>query len=228
MKDLLVIVPTRGRPGNVSRQQLALMETRTKLADVLYAVDDDDPKAMEYARLDGVSIAVGPRLRLAGTLNFLSSVHASGYRYIGFMGDDHMPRTPFWDQVLVASMDARPGPVVAYGDDLFQGANLPTAVFMPSRLITAMGYMCPPGMQHLWLDNAWMSVGLELGTLAYLPEVVVEHMHPFAGKGEIDAGYREVNAAAVNDADRAAFEAWRSNPEGLTAAVSRIRTEYGL
>jgi hypothetical protein len=227
VKDLLVIVPTRGRPGNVSRQQLAMMETRTTVADVLYAVDDDDPHAMGYARLDGIDLAIGPRMRLVGTLNFHAARLSSQYRNIGFMGDDHLPRTAFWDQEVANSLGTG-SPRVVYGNDLFQGGNLATAAFMPSRMVEALGYMAPPELVHLYVDNAWMELGRSLDGLVYREDVVIEHMHPFAGKGVMDPGYQEVNSAAVNDADKVAFEAWREDPDGLAAAVARIRREYGL
>lgn len=228
MKDLLVIVPTRGRPGNVARQQGALAETRTsKSTDFLYAVDDDDPFAMEYARLNGITLAIGPRLRLVGTLNFYADRFAGQYRFLGFMGDDHLPRSAFWDQEVIAALDTD-RPQVVYGNDLLQGANLATAAFMPSRVVSAMGYMAPPSMVHLWVDNAWMALGLELAGLTYLDSVVIEHMHPAAGKAGWDPGYAEANAVPVNDADHAAFNAWREDPgeAGLGAAVERIRKEY--
>lgn len=226
MKDLLVIVPTRGRPENVVRQQAALKQTRTT-ADFLYAVDDNDPCALDYARLDGIDLAVGPRLRLVGTLNFMAREYVADYRSIGFMGDDHLPRTPFWDQEVVKEL-AVPDPVVVYGNDLLQGANLATAAFMHSRMVRAMGYMAPPSMVHLWVDNAWMALGLELGGLVYRDDVVIEHLHPAAGKAHWDAGYAEANSPQVNDADRAAYEAWKAGPgpDGLGAAVVRIREEY--
>lgn len=233
MNDLLVIVPTRGRPESLARQQAAIAETRTGLGThFLYAVDDDDPYVMDYARIadrDGIPLAIGPRLRLVGTLNFLSRIHAPAYRSIGFMGDDHLPRSPFWDQDIVRALSGD-APAVVYGNDLLQGANLATAAFMHSRVITAMGYMAPPSMTHLWVDNAWMSLGLELGGLTYLDGTVIEHMHPAAGKAKWDDRYAEVNAPVVNDADRAAYESWRADPGvgGLSAAVARIRKEYGL
>ena len=48
---------------------------------------------------------------------------------IGHVGDDHIFRTPGWDGIIEATL-VEPG--VAYGDDLLQGATLPTAVFMSS------------------------------------------------------------------------------------------------
>ena len=41
--ELLVIVPTRGRPDSVLAVDRALRETGTSRADVLYVVDPDDP-----------------------------------------------------------------------------------------------------------------------------------------------------------------------------------------
>lgn len=223
---MLVVVPTRGRPENVSRQQLAMMETRSS-CDVLYAVDDDDPRAIEYCRMDGISVSVGPRMRLGPTLNFYAVREAHRYDVIGFMGDDHLPRTPFWDQDAGAAVMDGGKPRVVYGNDLLQGQNLATAVFLPARVVAAMGYMSPPEIRHLWIDNAWMSLGRALGELEYLEHVVIEHMHPAAGKAQMDPGYAECNTAAVNDADRAAYERWRDGGE-MAAAVDRIRKEYGL
>ena len=37
-------------------------------------------------------------------------------------------------------------------------------------------------------------MGSDLGRLKYLPDVIIEHMHPDAGKGIRDAGYDECNS----------------------------------
>jgi hypothetical protein len=66
--------------------------------------------------------------------------------------------------------------------------------------------MVPPDMIHLYLDNFWMKLGNDLGKLRYISEVVLEHLHPMAGKAEWDEGYREVNAIEVYSADFKAFD----------------------
>jgi len=229
--NMLVIVPTRGRPESMVRQagQLDAMRTR---CDVLYAVDDDDPQAMEYARLSGplgsdalfgLHLAIGPRLRLVGTLNFHAVRAVGGYDVIGFMGDDHLPRTDQWDQRILDRFLPEE-PQVVYGNDLLQGEHLATAVFMSARVVKALGYFSPPGLTHLYADNAWMEIG-RATNLAYLPDVVIEHMHPAAGKAAMDDGYREVNAPAVDQADRLEFERWRR--DDLTDGLRRLLKEYG-
>jgi hypothetical protein len=65
--------------------------------------------------------------------------------------------------------------------------------------------MVPPNMIHLYLDNFWMKLGNDLGKLKYIPEVILEHMHPIAGKAEMDQGYLDVNAPEIYSVDLAAF-----------------------
>jgi hypothetical protein len=223
---MLVIVPTRGRPEGMVRQIEAFKDTLAT-CDVLYAVDDDDDRAMEYLRLSGplgVKFAVGPRLRMVGTLNFHALREAANYDVIGFMGDDHLPRTDSWDTLIMEQFTG--GPVVVYGDDLLQGPNLATAVFLPSRMVRAMGYFAPPCLTHLYADNAWMEIG-RATAYTYLPGVVIEHMHPVAGKAAWDDRYAEVNAPELDAADRDAFHHWRDGGD-RDAAVAAIRKEYGL
>jgi hypothetical protein len=98
-----------------------------------------------------------------------------------------------------------------YGNDLIQGEALPTQVAMTSDIILATGHMVPAGALHLWLDNAWLALGRALDAITYLPDVIVEHLHPIAGRAQWDAGYAEANTDARSDADRAVFERWREH-----------------
>lgn len=89
--------------------------------------------------------------------------------------------------------------------------------------LAATGHMVPPGAVHLFLDDAWLALGRALGAITYLPDVVVEHVHPIAGKAQWDAGYAECNTDALMDADRAVFERWQA--ETLPTWVRQIK-EY--
>ena len=62
-----------------------------------------------------------------------------------------------------------------------------------ARITRTLGYFSPPKQKHLFIDNFWRDLGIELGTLVYVPEVIIEHLHPFAGKAQWDEGYLEVN-----------------------------------
>lgn len=213
---MLVIVPSRGRPQNIKRLIDAWVETGAE-ATLLVAVDDDDREQNAYRWVmetapnhEQFQLHVGRRLRLAGTLNELAveRVNRAGALpndVIGFMGDDHCPRTMQWDAHVALTLH-NDGLGVAYGNDLIQGPNLPTAVFMSAAIIQTLGYMVPPGFTHMYLDNTWKTWGEGMGRLHYMPHVIIEHLHPIAGKAEWDERYVEVNAGHQYAADEAAYK----------------------
>lgn len=204
---ILMIVPTRGRPHNAKELIESWEDTsRVGQSDLLLAIDEDDPKLAEYQALRrpwGVRLTVGPRLRLGGTLNRAATWEAPYYTALGFMGDDHRFRTPEWDLTFNNKLIKLGDFGIVYGNDLLQGAALPTAVVLSSDIVEILGYMAPPGLIHFYLDNFWKDLGSALGTLEYFPEVIIEHMHPGAGKAPSDAGYQEVNT--FDTADHASY-----------------------
>jgi len=83
---------------------------------------------------------------------------------------------------------------LAYGNDLFQGKNLATAVMMSTNIIRSFGFMAPPKLVHLFMDNFWMLLGMDLDAIWYFDDVIIEHLHFLAGKSQVDAGYIENNS----------------------------------
>jgi hypothetical protein len=81
---------------------------------------------------------------------------------------------------------------------------------MTSDIVRALGYMAPPALTHLFVDDFWRDLGRAADCLRYLPEVVVEHLHPIAGKAEWDEGHKRVNAASMYAADRVAYTRYRA------------------
>lgn len=205
-KDILVIVPSRGRPEATLDFYKSFIETATN-SDLCFGLDDDD---VEYPRIPGVIYEVNPRLRMNGTLNLIANKYANQYKYIAFLGDDHRPRTQGWDQLLVDSIkDLKNG--IAYGNDLLAGENLPTAVLVDAAIVTTLGYMAPPALVHLYMDNFWRDMGNELGTLRYLPEVILEHMHFSNGKSAADFTYFEANAREMFEKDAQSYQEYVRN-----------------
>lgn len=230
MSDLLVIVPSRGRPEEADALVHAWLDTSTADTRLRFVVDDDDVRLPEYERLTeawphDVDVAVYPRTeqRMAGALNAAAAFAAHDHRHLGFMGDDHRPRTRGWDEMIVQALDKQDHGVV-YGNDLFQGPNLPTAVFLDARIVRALGRMVPPTQKHLYLDNYWRDLGIALGSLTYLSNVVIEHLHPAAGKGEWSEGHKEVNDGAMYEHDEREYR-WFVRSGRLSEDVSKIR-EY--
>lgn len=237
MDSLTVVVPSRGRPHTVAQLAEAFADTCTERTWLLFAVDEDDPEFEAYVSAAGDHRAAGFRVAqhtqpkgtmvtaLNGGARLLLESHATvAPDAIGFMGDDHRPRTNGWDRAYLDALTALPG--IVYGNDLLQGANLPTQCAISAPVVRALGHMAPPGLTHLYVDNYWLSLGRAAGCITYLPDVVVEHLHPYAGKAEWDDGHRRVNQRALYDRDRAAFNAyWSKHQERDVLAVRQATPE---
>lgn len=232
MADLVVIVPSRGRPDNAYWLAEAFRDTTEYDVRPVFAVDSDDPKASEYnevVRLGLGSVIVADHTSMVDALN----KRAAGFAEledelrpaaIAFMGDDHRPRTQSWDRAYLDALAAKPG--IVYGNDLIQGEQLPTQCAMSTEVVRALGHMAPPVLRHLYVDNYWRDLGKAAGCLTYLPDVVIEHLHPVAGKAAVDDGYRRVNAPEMYQRDAAAYETYMREHGGRdVAAVRQALTE---
>lgn len=200
-KRNLLIVPTRNRPDKAF-ELLQEFNKTAKDSDILFGLDDDDTSTYAPEVLEKSSI--NPRLRMCGTLNLLANKFANEYAFLSFMGDDHRPRTEGWDVRLMDGIGSGPG--VAWGNDLLQGERLPTAVLLSSSIVRAIGYMAPPELVHMYMDNFWLTLGRGLGNAFYDGTNIIEHMHFLNGKAERDAGYIEVNAPEMFMRDSEAYE----------------------
>jgi hypothetical protein len=176
---------------------------------LLFIIDANDPEHDQYHFEVGQELCMTIENQTRGMaypINKAANAIAkqNKYDFFAFLGDDHRPRTAEWDLQLMAAMQQRPS--MAYGNDLLQGKRLPTMIVMTSDIVKALGGMVPPNMKHLYLDNFWKKLGEDLGALTYLDDVIVEHMHPVAGKAEWDEGYKEVNAQEVYSFDALAYQ----------------------
>ena len=192
------IVPSARRPHNARELAAAWESAATSLSTgLILAVDDDDPDLPGYEQVavdhPWITLAViqdsphqiGPILNQVAR-DLLDLDTGPPPDLIGFMGDDHRPRTLHWDRELAAALARDLG--VAYGNDLNQAEKLPTACLISAPVVAALGYLVPPGLDHLYLDDFWLQLGCATH-LAYRPGVIIEHLHPTVGKAEFDQLY---------------------------------------
>lgn len=171
---------------------------------------------MYYTVLNGIGqvLAVDPTRRgMVGALNsaYLRLEHEGNLGYaVGFMGDDHRPRTRGWDTRYLETLRGL-GTGFVYGDDLYQHEAIATQCAFTRDIPLALGYMCPPEFDHLCVDVVWNDWGKTLDRIVYLPDVVVEHMHYLAGKSNMDKGYALVNSGQMAAHDSAAYRSYHDS-----------------
>jgi predicted O-methyltransferase YrrM len=216
MPDLAVIVPTRGRPGNIRKVISAWDFTNAwEHVDLILAVDQDDPEIDAYRKLldpDAcpMQIMEFPVWQpMVPKLNAAALALADDYFALGFAGDDHLPRTIDWAKTYLTQLREL-GTGMVYGDDGYQGRKLSTEWAVTSDAVRALGRMVPAAVEHLYCDNAIMKLFEAAGMLRHLPQVRIEHMHPVAGKAETDPQYRRVNDRAQYAKDRGIYESWKN------------------
>ncbi|WP_344248238.1 hypothetical protein, partial [Actinocorallia libanotica] len=197
---------------------------------LLLVVDHGDPSMSDYTALaaerddDLVDVLVNPETpTMVGALNYAAS-WALDQRpqpdAIAFMGDDHRPRTTGWDAAYLQTLHTQPGMV--FGTDLLQGPDLPTQIAISTSVIETLGHMVPPDLVHLYADNYWADLGRGAGCLTYLPDVIVEHLHPVTGKVPWSEGHRRVNTPEAYHRDREAYRAYREAGQ-LQYDVEQVR-----
>lgn len=194
MQDRLAIfMPTRNRPHNLEAVYEAWdsLCNKDNPAQLIVGVDEDQVDM--YPQREGVIYDINPNMKLNPKLNTMANKYAHEYRWIGFQGDDHVPRTPDWDQRLVSELVKIGEPGVVYPNDLYQQEKIPTSVVMSSKIVQVLGYFSAPDLVHMCIDLYWKELGYALGRLKYVPNVVVEHMHWSNGKSPVDDLYKETN-----------------------------------
>lgn len=228
MPELLVICPTRGRPEAAREAYAALDATRVRDGThILFPVDSDDPRLGDYFA------ERYPVLRQEQPGNMVNALNAAAKwaldelepKYLGFIGDDHRFRTKGWDDYLLSVLEERGGGF-AYGNDLFwPKGEIPTQIFMSASIVRKLGWMGLPDCHHLYIDNAWRMLGEATKSLYYLPDVIIEHMHPAGGKAAWDEGHRRVNSDTMYSHDRAAFDTWVEG--SMTEDIDLVRSALG-
>lgn len=236
MADLAVLVPTRGRPGNVEKVISTWDFTNAwDVADLVLIADSDDPEIEGYRALVDRFECGAPRdlpspLTLIEVPRWMPMVHkldatarelAGRYFALGFAGDDHLPRTIGWARRYLTVLREL-GTGMVYGDDGYQGANLSTEWALTSDVVRVLGRMVPAPVEHMYSDASLLDLARAAGIVRHLPEVRVEHMHPVVKKAPSDAQYQRVNSRDQFRKDREIYEAWKA--QEMAGQVASIRT----
>jgi hypothetical protein len=195
LKELLVVVPSRGRPQNISRLVDAMGKTCRAATDLWVGLDDDDPQLPAYQEMDTGPYPwwseTRPDLRnVVPWVNHLAMARYQDYQAVGHIGDDNVPLTDGWDVEMLMGLEQTP---FAFGNDLYPRApgSLCCHVFMRSDVLGRLGYFGPPQIYHMYVDVAWMAWGTKCG-ITYRHDVIIDHQHFTTGRAEtgFDASYQ--------------------------------------
>lgn len=183
-----ILLPSRGRPENISRLFDSIKATATGDWEMVVRLDEDD--AQNYPRIKSLNIKyiVGPRDVLSKYWNECYEA-AKGPFYM-HCGDDIIFRTPDWDTAVIAAF---PEDKIAFvhGDDMGgNGPNFGTHGFIHKKWAETVGYFVPPYFSSDYNDTWLNDVANQLQRRFYVG-IQTEHMHPAFGKGPMDQTHEE-------------------------------------
>lgn len=184
-----ILVPSRGRPDNVSRLYRSLAETTEGEWELLVRLDEDDERRNGYDHPPHQTNVTAPRALMSQLWNDLVPYALGDVLMMG--GDDIAFSTPGWD-ALVRGALPEDGIAVVHGNDLSpNSATIGSHPFVSRTWVETLGYLTPPYFESDYADLWLTEVADALNRRVYLPQVVIEHLHPGFGKAEWDSTYQE-------------------------------------
>lgn len=195
-----LVCPTRGRPDRFAEMVESAHTTAASpnRVQVVAYLDDDDPELGAYRNTDHpltVALLVGDRCVLSDAWNRAAQI-ANG-SVLMLAADDLRFRSNGWDHAVEDCAESFPdGIALMYGRDGHADERMATHPFVTSRWVDTVGRFTAPYFVADYVDLWLHDVAKRVGRAVYLPQLLIEHMHPSFGKGEWDRTHEERIARA--------------------------------
>jgi len=218
---LLVLCPSRGRPGRLKEMLESFIDTQT-CSRIKVFLDNDDPLIEDYQQAIGnkSSFTIDFRKNTTEILNEAVKL-CQQHEYYMVTNDDFIYHTKGWDSMLISAIEERGGVGIAYGNDLLAGVQMPTTSVISGNIVRALGWIQLPGLKHLYGDNVWREIGLRAGCLTHHKWIIIEHKHAFKERSLLDDGYIRVNSKEMYQHDEKVFIDWVK--EGMAECVEKVK-----
>lgn len=169
----------------------SIRSTAKGQVEIVTYVDEDDLDTFDQITPLADNVTVGPRLVHSDYWNELSRATASDI--LMMCGDDTIFRTRGWDVIVEEAFAACPDKILmVHGDDgspadANQFATLP---FLSRRWVEVAGRFTGEWFTGDYADSWINDIANDLVRRQHVP-ILIEHMHPYWKKGDMDEVYRE-------------------------------------
>ena len=195
MVKLSLLLPTRGRPAFVANFLKSVIENSDdpQFVEVVLAIDKDDGSSQAItcpSPLQTVKM-VGSPGRPMGLMN-QQCYEASSGQYVMLVNDDAIFQTKGWDTEICKTFSKFSDHIaLVYGNDMDQGAHVPTFPILSREACDAMGGICPVSYWNLHIETHIFDIFKQLRKLrhdriVYLPNLIFEHLHHTLNKSASD------------------------------------------
>ena len=233
MIRIAVLCPSRGRPARLESMAESLFRTAAspERVELVLRLDEDDPDLPGYGRVlagderGRITRIFGPRRSIPEALNAIAP--SLEHDVIGTAADDVLFRTAAWDcEVERALGDGGRAAIAVPMDGREERRGLRCTHFFATRAwVRTVGHLLHPDYEHFWADTNIADIAARADRLVWMREVLVEHLHPNAGKAPRDATYADKRAgpkgARMSDRDADRYERLAGE---RAAAAARVRS----
>lgn len=203
MKKISLLCPTRQRPEHALRLALSIVRTANKpqRVEILFYIDLDDCARDKYVNLFRTceydlrsllccNLFIGERIGVFRAWNELA--RNSQGDIIIMAADDQIYNDIGWDSRLDQEVQKYPDEIFCmWFNDGYWQEKLCTFPIVSRKWCLTLGYFVSGLFERLY-DDLWiMDLGMRVGRLHYIPDILTEHLHWAYGKGEYDATYAE-------------------------------------
>ncbi len=200
-----LLCPTRKRPKGVERMWNSAKETADNPDEVelVLRIDLDDASKHETMRLAeaaGRHLLTHMDLRTTLSKNWNEAAKIAHGEILMQCADDIVFRSQGWDTLVKEAFDRVEDKILlVYGRDGLNDAALGTHSWVHRRWIETLGYFVPPYFSCDYADTWINQIAETVGRRHFIKEIFTEHMHPAAGKAELDKTHRERLARGAAD-----------------------------
>src|SRR5215469_10987023 len=222
MNNGLWLLPSLDRPHNLARFFRACREIGVQTPGLVLIDEEDHGRHRDAYR--ELWLPARWKLKITKGVTQGDKFRETWSRYrdadwIGYLGDDCVPDTVGWDQMLLARLL---GWNFVSPNDAWQAPNrIGNCAVFSGDLIRKVGYFWPPGLQHLFIDDLWEGLGRETGCWHQRMDVIVRHVHVLKGEAPEDETHRKAYSPQRWEEDGATYRTWQA--ESRSAAVDAIR-----
>jgi hypothetical protein len=216
------LLPTKGRLKNLRRFINAAREHGTSTDGLILVNKSEwDEKQSQYEELLNL-MPKGWSYLPVRAHTYGEAVRAVWDRtkdmdWVGLVSDDLVPSTTGWDKHLIKELKG--WNFISSNDGKQAPQRMHGAVVWSGELMRAVGWIFPDGLDHIFHDDTFESLGRETGCWQVRMDVMVRHVHEFYETGV--RGPTMDNTSELWKHDQARYEEWTRDEKADT--IERIR-----
>lgn len=204
----IILLPSYNRAEKLKNFLKSYKETETA-TKCMVLVDKNDPQKDEYLKIEyptGVALTFTEERSMAGKVKSVWD-QIINLDAVCILNDDHVCETPQWDQKCLSKITGTN--VLGTNDKWVAPQRLCGATWWSGKVLRTIGYIFPPGIEHLFVDSVWEMLTAKANCANILMDVVVRHDHTFKDiNNEKDETHNSIYKEGWNDAAVEGTPAW--------------------